>query len=201
MSETFFTDLAAKAFRAGVTPRTDASRKWFRDEVKSIRNINRRNLLKDPALERRNRARIGSMYMYFYDPKHAETLPFYDLFPLTIMVEPVPGGFYGLNLHYLPPTFRATLFDSLIDLTNNKRYDESTRFKLRYDLLKSSAKLRYFKPCFKHYLYSQIKGRVAMVDPTAWEMALFLPTEQFRKSKKNAVWKDSRDSIRASVRG
>jgi hypothetical protein len=40
-----------------------------------------------------------------------------------------------------------------------------------------------------------------MVDPTAWEMALFLPTEQFRKSKKNAVWKDSRDSIRASVRG
>ena len=196
MAESFFTDLAAKAFRAGVTPRTDASRKWFQDEVKNIKGINRRKLLKDPALEPRNRARIGSMYMYFYNPKHEATLPYYDLFPLTIMVEPVPGGFHGLNLHYLPYALRAKLFDSLIDLTNNKRYDESTRFKLRYDLLKSASKMRYFKPCYKHYLYSQIEGRVAMVEAPAWEMALFLPTEQFRKATKTAVWKDSRQAIR-----
>jgi len=195
MADSFFTDLAAKAFRAGVTPRTDQSRQWFRNEVKNIK-VNRRSLLKDPSLEKRNKARIGSMYMYFYDPKHRETLPYYDVFPLTIMVEPVPGGFYGLNLHYLPLALRAKLFDQLVDLTNNRKYDESTRFKLRYDLLKSSSKLRLFKPCFKHYLYSQIEGRVAMVDAPAWEMALFLPTEQFRKSTKTAVWKDSRGSIR-----
>lgn len=195
MAKSFFTDLAAKAFRAGVTPRTDQSRQWFRNEVKNIA-VNRRSLLKDPSLEKRNKARIGSMYMYFYDPKHRETLPYYDVFPLTIMVEPVPGGFYGLNLHYLPLALRAKLFDQLIDLTNNKKYDESTRFKLRHDLLKSASKLRLFKPCFKHYLYSQIEGRVAMVDAPAWEMALFLPTEQFRKSTKSAVWKDSRQAIR-----
>ena len=195
MAESFFTNLAAKAFRAGVTPRTDQSRQWFRNEVKNIK-VNRRSLLKDPSLEKRNKARIGSMYMYFYDPKHRETLPYYDVFPLTIMVEPVPGGFYGLNLHYLPLALRAKLFDQLVDLTNNRKYDESTRFKLRYDLLKSSSKLKLFKPCFKHYLYSQIEGRVAMVDAPAWEMALFLPTEQFRKSTKTAVWKDSRGSIR-----
>ena len=196
MAESFFTDLAAKAFRAGVTPRTDASRRWFQGEVRNIRNINRRKLLKDPALEPRNRARVGSMYMYFYNPKHEATLPYYDLFPLTIMVQPVPGGFHGLNLHYLPPALRARLFDSLIDLTNNKKYDESTRFKLTYDLLKSASKMRFFKPCYKHYLYSQIEGRVAMVEAPAWEMALFLPTEQFRKSTKTAVWKDSREAIR-----
>ena len=196
MAESFFTNLAAKAFRAGITPRTDASRKWFRDEVRNNKNINRRKLLKDPALEARNRARIGSMYMYFYDPKHRETLPYYDAFPLTIMVEPVPGGFYGLNLHYLPPALRAKLFDSIVELTNNKRYDESTRFKLTYNMLKSASKMRFFKPCFKHYLYSQIEGRVAMVEAPAWEMALFLPTEQFRKSSKTAVWKDSREKVR-----
>lgn len=196
MAESFFTDLAAKAFRAGVTPRTDASRRWFQGEVRNIRNINRRKLLKDPALEPRNRARVGSMYMYFYNPKHEATLPYYDLFPLTIMVQPVPGGFHGLNLHYLPPALRARLFDSIVDLTNNKKYDESTRFKLTYDLLKSASKMRFFKPCYKHYLYSQIEGRVAMVEAPAWEMALFLPTEQFRKSTKTAVWKDSREAIR-----
>lgn len=196
MAESFFTDLAAKAFRAGITPRTNQSREWFRDEVKNIKNLNRRKLLKDPSLEQKNKARIGSMYMYFYDPKHRETLPYYDAFPLTIMVEPVPGGFYGLNLHYLPLPLRARLFDQLIDLTNNKKYDETTRFKLRYDLLKSATKLKFFKPCFKHYLYSQIEGRVAMVEAPEWEMALFLPTEQFRKSTKNAVWKDSRQALR-----
>ena len=196
MPESFFTNLAAKAFRSGITPRTDASREWFKDEVKNYKNINRRNLLKDPALERKGKTRIGSMYMYFYDPKHRDTLPYYDAFPLVIMVEPVKGGFYGINLHYLPPAFRAILFDGIIDLTNNKKYDESTRFKLRYDLLKSASKLRYFKPCYKRYLYSQIEGRVALVDPTAWEMALFLPTEQFRKTRKNTVWKDSREMIR-----
>mgnify|MGYP005623758041 CR=1 FL=1 len=196
MAKSFFTDLATKAFRAGVTPRTDASRRWFQGEVRNIRNINRRKLLKDPALEPRNRARVGSMYMYFYNPKHEATLPYYDLFPLTIMVQPVPGGFHGLNLHYLPPALRARLFDSLVDLTNNKKYDESTRFKLTYDLLKSASKMRFFKPCYKHYLYSQIEGRVAMVEAPAWEMALFLPTEQFRKSTKTAVWKDSREAIR-----
>jgi len=195
MAESFFTDLAAKAFRAGITPRTNQSRDWFRNEVKNI-NVNRRTLLKDPALEKRNKARIGSMYMYFYDPKDRETLPYYDVFPLTIMVEPVRGGFYGLNLHYLPLALRAKLFDQLIDLTNNRKYDESTRFKLRYDLLKSASKLRLFKPCFKHYLYSQIEGRVAMVEAPEWEMALFLPTEQFRKSTKSAVWKDSRQAAR-----
>ena len=195
MAESFFTDLAARAFRAGVTPRTDQSRQWFRNEVKNIK-VNRRSLLKDPSLEKRNKARIGSMYMYFYDPKHRETLPYYDVFPLTIMVEQVPGGFYGLNLHYLPLALRAKLFDQLVDLTNNKKYDESTRFKLRYDLLKSASKLRLFKPCFKHYLYSQIEGRVAIVEAPVWEMALFLPTEQFRKSTKSAVWKDSRQAIR-----
>lgn len=196
MADSFFTNLAAKAFRAGITPRTDQSRAWFRDEVKNLKNINRRQLLKDPAVEPKGRARVGSMYMYFYDPKHQATLPYYDTFPLTIMVEPVKGGFYGLNLHYLPLALRANLFDSLIDLTNNKKYDESTRFKLKYNLLKSATKLRYFKPCFKHYLYSQIEGRVAMVEAPAWEMALFLPTEQFRKSTKSAVWKDSRAIIR-----
>jgi hypothetical protein len=36
MAKSFFTDLAAKAFRAGVTPRTDQSRQWFRNEVKNI---------------------------------------------------------------------------------------------------------------------------------------------------------------------
>lgn len=195
MAKSYFADLERQAFRAGVTPRSQQSLDWFRDKLKTMTGINRRDLLKDPALDFRNRPRVGSMYMYFYDAKHRDTLPYWDAFPLTIMVQPVKGGFHGLNLHYLPPALRARLFDSLMEITNNKRYDETTRFKVSYDLLKGASKLKLFKPCYKHYLYSQVEGRVSMVDSPEWEIALFMPTEQFRKARKSAVWKDSRAGI------
>ena len=31
---------------------------------------------------------MGKMYMFFYDPKLRETLPYYDAFPLVIVVRP-----------------------------------------------------------------------------------------------------------------
>lgn len=193
MADTLFQDLQAKAFRAGVTPRTDQSMAWFRKQVKNMRNINRNSLLKDEAVQRVTRPRIGDMYMFYYDPKHKETLPFYDQFPLIILVDKAPGGFYGLNLHYLPLPLRAKFFDALT-MTNN-RYDESTKLKARYATLQASAKLKYFKPCFKHYLTSHVESRIAKVQPTEWEIALFLPTQRFKGATAAAVYKDSRSKI------
>lgn len=195
MADSLFDKYQAQAFKAGVTPRTVESRKWFLNKLKNLRNVSRNQLLKDPAVRVKNRLRVGSMYMYFYDPKHKKTLPYYDRFPLTIMVEPAPGGFYGINLHYLPPILRAKMFDALLDITNNKRYDESTKFKLSYDLLKSSSKLKWFAPCFKRYLYSNVKNSPVIVDATEWEVAMFLPTEQFKKDTRDNIWKESRKSV------
>jgi hypothetical protein len=132
------------------------------------------------------------MYMYFYDPKHRKKLPYYDMFPLTIMVDKAPDGFYGLNLHYLPLPLRAKLFDALLDTTNNRRYDESTKFKLNYNILKSASSLSAFAPCFKHYLTKHVDSRIVMVEPSEWEIAMYLPTEQFQKASKTKVWKESR---------
>ena len=52
------------------------------------------------------------------------------------MVEKAKGGFYGLNLHYLPHKQRALFFDRLTDYSTNKKYDLSTRLRLSYNLLK-----------------------------------------------------------------
>ena len=54
------------------------------------RNINRTKLMKEEPLERRSRTVMGRMYMFFYDPKLRETLPYYDAFPLVIVVRPAP---------------------------------------------------------------------------------------------------------------
>ena len=104
-----FTKLTKEAFAAGITPRTKESREWFMERAKTLRagRINRRALMKDELITMTNREKIGQMLMFFYDPKTKETLPYYDTFPLIIVVGPAPGGFYGLNLHYLPPVLRA----------------------------------------------------------------------------------------------
>ena len=98
--ESLFKQLEFEAFRAGITPRTKESINWFRNKARQMfrgRTINnRRNIMQDDLIDlksRPNRSPLGNMYMYFYDPKHKETLKYYDGFPLIIMLGPAPNGF------------------------------------------------------------------------------------------------------------
>jgi hypothetical protein len=187
-----FQKLELEAFRAGINPRTNQSREWFRKKAQALRGINRDRLMDEEPIQQRNRQIVGGMFMFFYDPKHKETLPYYDKFPLAIIVGPADGGFYGLNIHYLPPTLRARFLDSLLDITNNNRYDETTKFQLSYGLLNRTAKMRYFKPCFKHYLNKHVQSQFAQVQAPEWEIATFLPTASFEKASAQQVYRDSR---------
>ena len=152
-----FDRLEKQAFRAGITPRTEESRKWFAAKAKNMRNINREQLMKEDQLKSRNRTLIGGMYMFFYDPKHKDTLPYYDRFPLIIMVGKAPGGFYGLNLHYLPPKLRLKFFANLMDIQGDKRLSDNDKINITYKMLKSSTKLRPFATLLK-FLY--LNGRL-----------------------------------------
>jgi hypothetical protein len=192
-----FQTVEQEAFRAGITPRTKESRAWFRKKVQNMRNLNRRALMKEDPIEKRASSAAGSMYMFFYDAKHRKTLPYWDSFPLIVAVGPAEKGFYGMNLHYLPIPLRAKFLDALMDITNNKKYDETTKFQVSYDMMKSAAKMKYFKACYKHYLTSQVEGKLAYVPPQEWEIATFLPTAQWQNSSRSAVYKDSRMKINA----
>ena len=189
-----FQRLELQAFRAGITPRTKESREGFRKKASNLRAINREELMKEDPLIQRKRQIIGSMQMFFYDPKTKDTLPYYDSFPLAIVVGPAEGGFYGLNVHYLPPTLRAKFLDALMEIAGSK-VDENTKFDLTYRMLKKSSKLRYFKPCFKHYLNEHVKSRFAEVPAPEWEIATFLPTAQWKKSNSQKVYYDSRQMV------
>ena len=155
-------------------------------------SVSRAKVLKDTALDKTTRTLPGSMYMYFYDPKHKKTLPYYDRFPLTIVVGPAPGGFYGLNLHYLSPVVRARFLDQLMSLSPAKMTNKSRLNKLRYNLLQSTKKYKEFEPCYRHYLMPKVKTNLVRVPMTDWEIAIFLPTEQFAKVSKETVWRYSR---------
>jgi len=190
-----FQKLELEAFRAGINPRTKESRDWFRKKAQQMRRVNRNQLMQEEEIILRNRFGVGNMYMFFYDPKTKDTLPYYDAFPLVIPVEPAEKGFYGINLHYLPPVLRAKFLDSLLDITSNKSYDEKTKFRLSYQLLKGSQKFRHFKPCFKRYLTAHVRSRFALVPAPEWEIATFLPTADWRKASGTQVYRDSRAMI------
>lgn len=191
-----FKTLEQEAFRNGITPRTKQSREWFRRKASTLRNVNRRSLMQMKPLERSSNFIVGSMVMYYYDPKHKDTLPYYDRFPLTIIVDMTPDGFTGLNLHYLPMTLRAKFLDGLLDNITSTVYNEATRFRVTYNYLKSASNMRYFQPCFKRYLTDHVMSQFAMVPAPEWEVATFLPTAQFEKATAAKVWRDSRQMVR-----
>jgi len=197
MAARLFDDILLQGIRKGQMPaRSGAARKWFRDTAKSVGKVSNIDILKDDKERLKNRTAIGSMYFFVYDAKHKKTLPYYDKFPLIFPVDRAPGGFYGCNLHYLPLQLRAELMDALYDVSSNKRYDETTKLKLSYGILKGAEKYDLFKPTFKRYLSSQVRSRFVKINPSEWDIALWLNAEQFVGASKTTVWKDSKRIIK-----
>ena len=189
-----FQKLELAAFRNQITPRTEESREWFMKKAKVIKGINREALMKEEPLDRGARRIIGSMQMFFYDPKYKETLPYYDRFPLAIIVKPAKGGFLGMNLHYLPPILRAKFLDALMDNVTSKK-SEDAKFQLTTRLLAGTSELEYYKPCIKHYLNEHVRSKFAEVKAPEWEIATFLPTASFVKAGTQKIYRDSRKKI------
>jgi len=187
--ESLFKQLEFEAFRAGITPRTKESINWFRNKARQMfrgRTIrNRQEIMQDDLIDLRNRpitrtrGPVGNMYMYFYDPKHKETLKYYDGFPLIIMLGPAPNGFYGLNLHYLPPVVRAKALDAILGQGDTKK----------------KVPAKYLAPARKHYLFKHVRSRFALVEEPEWEIATFLPMADWNKASASAVYKDSRKML------
>lgn len=176
--------------------RTKESQKWFANKVRSLNGkIQSATFLRDPHFIRKTAFKPGFMYHFIYDAKTKDTLPYWDKFPLIVAVKPADAGFYGLNLHYLHPMLRARLLDRLMKNTNNDAWDETTKMRINYNMLTATAALKYFKPCFKHYLFENISSRIMMVPSSEWEIAMFLPTEKFTGANKNKVWMESKKSV------
>ena len=191
-----FDEVLTKGVRAGQMPaRTEDARKWYRDTAQSYKRLDERSIMKSDTARLTNTIMIGSMYMYYYDPKHKATLPYYDRFPMIFPFRVESDRFWGLNLHYLPHTLRARLMDALYDTATNQRFDESTKLRMSYKMLQSASKIKFFEPCVKQYLYSQLNSKFLYVYPSEWDIALFLPLERFAKASKTQVWSQSKKMV------
>lgn len=194
-----FQQLANRGSKAGIDKLSQKdSIAWYRGEAQKITSVNNNRLMNDKENVRSGirTADIGRMFMFFYDPKLKQILPYYDKFPMIILVSVDSDGFTGLNLHYLPPKLRAQLMDALYTLRNNNKYDDSTKLQISYEILTSARKFRYFAPCFKRYLYGHVQSNFLYVAPENWDKALLLPTERFAKASASTVQAESQSMVR-----
>lgn len=190
-----FDQILAQGLRAGQLPgRSQEARDWFRNTAQKANDINEGKLLRSKDAIT-NQIEVGKMYMFLYDPKLKKQLPYYDRFPLVFPLERTPDGFLGINLHYLPYILRAKLMDLLYNYVSDPKLDDRSKLKISYEILKGASTNKYIQPCIKRYLTSHIRSRFINIVPVEWDIALFLPVENFEKASKTQVWADTRKMI------
>lgn len=213
MSGVFETILMNGIARGHLPARTQKAREWYRDAAKnfgaSIRSGGARagkiidygrvkpdSLINGYPQYKAQMVMPGSMYLYNYDPKHKDTLPYYDRFPLVFPFHVEADRFWAINLHYIDLRSRAQLMDALYGLANNNKYDATTKLNLSYQILKQASKFKYFKPCVKCYLTAHVKSHFMYIEPEVWDIAIFMPLERFEKATKTQVFAESRKKIK-----
>jgi|TARA_Y100000034_G_scaffold54093_1_gene66315 hypothetical protein len=166
------------------------STQWYKDKIKEFGKPGAQDLIRDG--KRANKPFYGRLNMFFYDPKHKKTLPYYDVFPLVLPLEKYPDGFLGINLHYLPIPLRIKLLDGLVDFSNNTKFDESTKLVVDYNKLK---KIKLIKPTLHRYLAGQTKSQFRRIDADELTIATLLPVQRFKKASESEVWAESKGMI------
>ena len=100
----------------------------------------------------------GQLYFFTYQAQTKQ--PYYDMYPLSYIIEMRSGGFLGCNLHYVKLNEREELAMSLL---NN-----------------SAQGAVAVPPRTLHkYVYAGVRGQPYRIPNTEWTDVAQLPTEKF----------------------
>ena len=166
---------------------------WYNKQIRTMQNLPGRV---DKTIQQQGRLgiEIGGLYIFKYDPKWKHELPYYDTLPMVIPFSWAPGGFLGLNLHYLPYGWRFKLMGALLDQVQDIS-DPRSRAKVNWRLLNSASKFPGVSPCVKHYLMDHVRSKFYNIPNDQWMAAAMMPVEQFQGATKTTVFSDSRRMI------
>jgi len=150
--------------------------------------------------------REGEMVFFRYFPESRSKMTYWDMYPMVLIIKKNKDGFEGLNLHYLEEKHRERLMVNMSTMMMGDRKNQNAktnrnlpRLKIIYDRLKRLSRFRYYRPCYKKYKYKNIRGRMLVIEPKYWDIAMYLPLQKFVKRGTNRVWSDSRRTIRRNM--
>jgi hypothetical protein len=90
----------------------------------------------------------------------------------------------------------VAFLNKLLQYAVLNKEDEVQRLRVTYDILTASRRFREFRPCLKKYLYNHMRSKLLTIQPNEWEVASFLPIQQFKGARIDKVWKESIEEIR-----
>ncbi len=172
-------------FLSTVKARSKDAMSWFRDIVKKTKNViparrGRKELTGDRNVGAVLTPEIGKMYLFNYDAKYKDILPYWDRWPLIFPFDETDNGFYGINLHYLPVDKRINLMTALIKAQGEAgaNLDDNYVLGLSYTIIKG------FKParkCIKRYINEGTyrKSPFYTISGQDWSYAAALPLQKF----------------------
>ena len=174
----------------------DAARKsryWFEQQARLLgkQNIDAARLIRTSADRNASIIVPGRMYLFKYDPKLRDKLPYWDTYPLVFPFRKLKDGFIGLNMHYLPYQYRIQLLDKLMTFSSNTLLNENTRLIYSWAVINGVSKFKGVEPCVHRYLGNHVQSPFKQIDAIDWATALMLPVESFQGASKQRVWRDS----------
>lgn len=131
--------------------------------------------------------KLGYMYTYIYNPKWRKVLPFYDVLPMMVLIGKGGDRMLGLNLHYLPYSFRVNIAKKLMKLTSWKKRIQYKDVKKAIESAKVPDGFLYY--CIRTYLYSHIMSNVKEFDSQNYEMAIKNVMPKFKKETEENIYK------------
>ena len=131
----------------------------------------------------------GKMYTFGYDAKLKAILPYWDKFPLIVVLDTYKDGFLGLNFHYLSPIDRQKFFTKILKFSNQKGdpmdFTDKARFNISWDAVRN---IKHADKMIHKYLYGHVRTSLLEAPPNEWENVIFLPYQKFVGASAKSVW-------------
>ena len=128
------------------------------------------------------RPNIGKLYMFGYDAKYKDKLPYWDRYPLIICIGVSATHMLGLNLHYIPPKAREIFLESLLKYASTSTITNKTKLKVNWNKVSAFPGAHHM---IKQYLASHVKLGMMEVAPKDWHNVIHLQTQQFVSKGRN----------------
>lgn len=176
---------------------------WFRTKIRDAGGNSpeaKYQLLKTTKEKQVTKVLPGCMYIFKYMPKHADDLPFYDVWPCSLMFGLTPTGMIGINFHYLPVVIRAKLYDKLWEIAKVYRNNQQQSKRITWKFLNNAAKFPEVRVAVKQYLYSHLQSKLIRIDIDDWKSAMLLPISSFAKKSETYVHRNSMQQIKNQYR-
>lgn len=172
--------------------------KWITSQVSSFRGASVGDrIIKDETKNRRNirgnpkqPINLGQLVFFIYDAKHKDTLKWWDAAPLTLITSIEKDRMNGINFHIVVPKMRAYIFDILMQITTNKKFDDTTKIRLTYGLIKKMSQLKMLRVCYREYLFSHIRSKLVIIQPKDWNLVIYLNIYRFQKASASTIWSE-----------